>query len=46
MRPAEVDPGEWLAFEQEKHTQLLAANTTGWSKEPTAGAAGRSKEIA
>ncbi|MGA2805990.1 MAG: MerR family transcriptional regulator [Acidimicrobiales bacterium] len=46
VRPAEVDPGEWLAFEQQKHTQLLAANATGWGKEPVAWAAGRSKEIA
>jgi MerR family transcriptional regulator, copper efflux regulator len=34
VRPAEVPSGEWLRFEQEKHTQLLAA------------AAGPSKEIA
>jgi MerR family transcriptional regulator, copper efflux regulator len=24
-RPAEVDPGEWLRFEQSKHERLLAA---------------------
>ncbi|MGD0441430.1 MAG: MerR family transcriptional regulator [Acidimicrobiales bacterium] len=46
VRPAEVDPGEWLAFEQEKHTQLLAANTACWGNEPVADAAERSKEIA
>jgi len=46
VRPAEVDPGEWLAFEQEKHTQLLAANTACWGNEPVANAAERSKEIA
>jgi DNA-binding transcriptional MerR regulator len=46
VRPAEVDPREWLAFEQRKHTQLLAANATGWGKEPVAWVAGRSKEIA
>jgi MerR family copper efflux transcriptional regulator len=34
VRPAEVDPAQWLAFEQQKHTQLLAA------------AAGENKEIA
>ncbi len=44
VRPAEVDPGEWLAFEQRKHTQLLATDAAGWSKEPAATAAGRSKE--
>ena len=46
VRPAEVDPGEWLAFEQQKHTQLLAANATGWGIEPVATTAGQSKEIA
>ncbi|MGA8680959.1 MAG: MerR family transcriptional regulator [Acidimicrobiales bacterium] len=25
VRPAEVDPSEWLAFEQRKHVRLLAA---------------------
>jgi MerR family transcriptional regulator, copper efflux regulator len=25
VRPSEVDPSEWLAFEQEKHVRLLAA---------------------
>jgi DNA-binding transcriptional MerR regulator len=25
VRPDEVDPAEWLAFEQEKHVRLLAA---------------------
>ncbi len=45
VRPVEVDPGEWLAFEQQKHTQLLAADAAGWNKEPAA-AAGLSKEIA
>jgi DNA-binding transcriptional MerR regulator len=25
VRPVEVDPAEWLAFEQEKHVRLLAA---------------------
>ena len=44
VRPMEVEPGEWLAFEQRKHTQLLAANATGWNKEPVAAAAGRPKE--
>ena len=44
VRPSEVDPAQWLAFEQEKHTQLLAAATAGLSKEPVAVAAGRSKE--
>ncbi len=33
-RPEEVAPAQWLAFEQQKHTQLLAA------------AAGENKEIA
>ena len=46
MRPAEVDPGDWLAFEQQKHTQLLAADAAGWSKELVAAVAGQSKEIA
>ncbi len=46
VRPAEVDPAQWLAFEQEKHTQLLAAAAAGRSKEPVAAAAGLSKEIA
>jgi len=46
VRPAEVDPGEWLAFEQEKHTQLLAANTAGWNRAPAVATADRSKEIA
>jgi DNA-binding transcriptional MerR regulator len=32
VRPAEVPAGEWLRFEQEKHTQLLAA-AAGSSKE-------------
>jgi DNA-binding transcriptional MerR regulator len=27
-RPAEVDPGEWLRWEQEKHERLLLATTT------------------
>jgi DNA-binding transcriptional MerR regulator len=43
VRPAEVDPGEWLAFEQRKHTQLLAT-AAGWDKEPVAKAAGWDKE--
>jgi len=33
VRPAEVPSGEWLRFEQEKHTQLLAAAAAGQSKE-------------
>jgi DNA-binding transcriptional MerR regulator len=33
VRPAEVDPSQWLAFEQEKHIQLLAAAAVGESKE-------------
>jgi hypothetical protein len=41
-----VDPGEWLAFEQRKHTQLLATDAAGWDKEPVATAAGWDKEIA
>ena len=46
VRPAEVDPGEWLAFEQRKHTQLLAADAAGWNKAPAAAATGLNKEIA
>ncbi|MGD0876006.1 MAG: MerR family transcriptional regulator [Acidimicrobiales bacterium] len=46
VRPAEVDPAQWLAFEQQKHTQLLAADAAGWNREPVATAVGRSKEIA
>ena len=46
VRPAEVDPRDWLAFEQQKHTQLLAADAAGWSREPVTSGAGRSKEIA
>jgi len=46
VRPAEVDPAQWLAFEQEKHTQLLAVATAGRSKDPLAATAGLSKEIA
>jgi DNA-binding transcriptional MerR regulator len=58
VRPAEVAPSDWLAFEQLKHTQLLAAaagvardrepvaTATAWSKEPVANGAGWSKEIA
>ena len=26
--PAEIDPGEWLRWEQEKHERLLLATTT------------------
>ena len=33
VRPAEVSSGEWLRFEQEKHTQLLTAVAAGPSKE-------------
>ena len=33
VRPAEVDPAQWLAFEQEKHTQLLAAAAADENKE-------------
>ena len=33
VRPAEVSSGEWLRFEQQKHTQLLAAAAAGQSKE-------------
>jgi len=33
VRPAELDPAQWLAFEQEKHTQLLGAAAAGESKE-------------
>jgi DNA-binding transcriptional MerR regulator len=33
VRPAEVDPARWLAFEQQKHTQLLAAAAAGETKE-------------
>ena len=33
VRPSEVDPARWLAFEQEKHTQLLAAAAAGEIKE-------------
>ena len=33
VRPAEVPSAEWLRFEQEKHTQLLAAAAAGPSKE-------------
>lgn len=32
-RPVEVLAGEWLRFEQEKHTQLLAAAAAGEDKE-------------
>ena len=27
-RPAEIDPGDWLTWEQEKHERLLLAPTT------------------
>ncbi|MGA2527965.1 MAG: MerR family transcriptional regulator [Acidimicrobiales bacterium] len=33
VRPAEVDPSQWLAFEQEKHIHLLAAAAAGENKE-------------
>jgi DNA-binding transcriptional MerR regulator len=33
VRPAEVDPSQWLAFEQQKHIQLLAAAAAGENKE-------------
>ncbi len=33
VRPAELDPAQWLAFEQEKHTRLLAAAAAGEIKE-------------
>ncbi len=33
VRPVEVPAGEWLRFEQQKHTQLLAAAAAGPSKE-------------
>ncbi|HLN05588.1 MAG TPA: MerR family transcriptional regulator [Acidimicrobiales bacterium] len=33
VRPVEVPSGEWLRFEQQKHTQLLAAAAAGQSKE-------------
>jgi MerR family copper efflux transcriptional regulator len=33
VRPAELDPAEWLAFEQQKHTQLLVAAAAGENKE-------------
>jgi DNA-binding transcriptional MerR regulator len=57
VRPDEVDPAQWLAFEQQKHTQLLAAAAAGenrvpvgvpagGNKEPVAIAAGLDKEIA
>jgi len=57
VRPDEVDPAQWLAFEQQKHMQLLAAAAggenripvgvpAGGSKEPAAIAAGLDKEIA
>jgi len=43
VRPAEVDPAQWLAFEQQKHTQLLAAATASRAKEPAAPAADNNK---
>jgi MerR family copper efflux transcriptional regulator len=57
VRPDEVAPAQWLAFEQQKHMQLLVAAVvgenrmlvgvpTGQSKEPAATAAGLDKEIA
>ena len=33
VRPAEVEASQWLAFEQEKHTQLLAAAAAVENKE-------------
>ena len=27
-RPAEIGPGDWLRWEQEKHERLLATTTT------------------
>jgi DNA-binding transcriptional MerR regulator len=27
-KPAEIDPGDWLRWEQEKHERLLATTTT------------------
>jgi DNA-binding transcriptional MerR regulator len=45
VRPAEVAPGQWLAFEQQKHMQLLAAAMSGPNKEPVVTAVGGSKEI-
>jgi DNA-binding transcriptional MerR regulator len=43
VRPAEMDPAQWLAFEQQKHTQLLAAATASRAKEPAATAADKNK---
>src|ERR1039458_277164 len=36
VRPSEVDPSEWLAFEQHKHVALLAA-AAGTSSSPVQG---------
>jgi DNA-binding transcriptional MerR regulator len=33
VRPAEVEASRWLAFEQQKHTQLLAAAAADENKE-------------
>jgi hypothetical protein len=38
-----MDPAQWLAFEQQKHTQLLAAATASRAKEPAATAADKNK---
>lgn len=35
VRPSEVDPSEWLAFEQHKHVGLLAAAAAGALSSPT-----------
>ena len=43
VRPDEVDPSQWLAFEQEKHMQLLAAAAAGEARTPAAAAAGRGR---
>jgi len=46
VRPDEVDPAQWLAFEQQKHMQLLAAAAAAAQRMPVVVAAGRSKEPA
>ena len=47
VRPAAVASVEWLRYEQDKHTQLLAAAAgQNHTQLPGAAAAGQSKEIA
>jgi MerR family copper efflux transcriptional regulator len=39
-RPADVEPGDWLHWEQAKHQKLLAARPAAEPADPTTGEAG------